>query len=361
MLDRRDFLHLSGATLLGVTHSLSGCAQKDTIVFAGFREGEKVGFAGISLRNGIIYRNYSDGRIHGFASHPESADAVAFLRSPAKGFQVFEKETGKIRHISGSASGRHIYGHGTYSRDGSTLFVAENHIKSASGIIGVYDAHLNYRRTGEFECGGIGPHEIRTLQQSDTLVVAVGGKKTRPETGRAILNIDSLQSGLAYIKADTGEIEEIHYLDRDNGPLSLRHIDISSDDQVVFAMQFYGPQNLPRPMVGYHSRPGKLKMISLKHDISEALRNYCGSVKLDQTGKYLLVSSPRGSTFVVADMKGDYQRRISHIDGCGVLLAQNKDLVFSGGDGRITTIRDPQRDHPRQRIDGNISWDNHLG
>ena len=130
-------------------------------------------------------------RGHAAAAHPSRPEAVAFARRPGRFALVIDCISGAATARLDAPSGRHFYGHGVFSRDGETLFTTENDFETGDGRIGVWSRAGGYTRTGEFASGGIGPHDVKRLPQSDTLVVANGGIKTHPAHSKSLVGMRS--------------------------------------------------------------------------------------------------------------------------------------------------------------------------
>lgn len=146
-------------------------------------------------------------RAHGVAAAPGRSLACVFARRPGTWFHLFDPAkvtAGSVRVIVPPS--RRAVGHGTFSRDGNTLFVAENDFDGQRGVIAVYDVTdpRRVRRVTEFYSGGIGPHEITRVDDTDLLVVANGGIATHPDTGREKLNLDTMDSVITVIETSRG-------------------------------------------------------------------------------------------------------------------------------------------------------------
>ena len=57
------------------------------------------------------------------------------------------------------------------------LYATENDYETADGKIAIFDARSDFARIGEFNSGGIDPHEMM-LMDSDVICVANGGIET---------------------------------------------------------------------------------------------------------------------------------------------------------------------------------------
>lgn len=295
-------------------------------------------------------------RGHGLTLNYSGTTAVVFARRPGDYFWVIDLLAHKVTRKVSCSVDRHFYGHGCFSRDGKTLYTSENDFESGDGRIGVYAVDSNYAKVDEFPSHGIGPHEIRVLNRSNILVVANGGIQTHPDMPRAKLNIDSMQPNLAYVDAASGALISSHKPPEKYHQLSIRHIDVSNQDQVAIAMQYEGAKQHRPPLIAIHKDQTKpLLMLKAPADIQKQMKNYCGSVEYSATNDAFAVSSPRGGLVTHWSANGDYLATHLQSEVCG--LASNSSKFWSSdGDGLIT----------QQGVAGakanfsDIRWDNHM-
>lgn len=111
--------------------------------------------------------------------------------------------------------------------DGDMLYVTETDLDSGAGLIGVRDAKTLEKRA-EWLTHGIDPHQlVWDARHPGALIVANGGVPTRPETGRAKVDLDRMDSSLVRIDVATGEMLGQWRLD--DRRLSLRHLAWNGD------------------------------------------------------------------------------------------------------------------------------------
>ena len=359
---RRHFI--AGIASVGIAGSfLPGLiSMSRSFFYAGAKDRD--GYAVYAINRHTLlpaFRLSMPARVHGFAHRPNSNEVVVFARRPGEFAIVFDGTKGNPVQQLRSLGGRHFYGHGTFSHDGKTLFASENAYDHGVGMIGVYNAEKNYRRIGEFRSGGIGPHEIKMLNRSNILVVANGGIKTHPDTGRSKLNLEEMVSNLSYIHSATGEMPDSYELPISFLKSSIRHIDITWDDDVVFAMQYYGPSGDTPQLFGVHRRGKPLRTLSLDAELLKELRNYCGSVAVTGSGRYFAVSAPRGNKLLVVPIKSTKQILIEVNDGCGVLGYGASEFLVSSGQGLLQRLHLNSGSQMTHHYAANIHWDNHLG
>ena len=82
------------------------------------------------------------------------------------------------------------------------------------------------------------------------MIIANGGLKTLPESGREILNSDDIAPNLAILNLANGTIDAVVEPDRTYKKLSIRHLARTSDDRIVFACQHQGDADELPPLVG---------------------------------------------------------------------------------------------------------------
>src|SRR5690606_16517 len=147
-------------------------------------------------------------RGHSFAIDSARQRAVVFGRQPGFFALVLDLRDGSQVASLPLPEGRHFFGHGTFSAAGDRLYATENDFEAGRGVIGVYDARpgANWQRLGEFDSGGIGPHEVVLLPDGNTLCVANGGLLTHPDYGKATLNLATMRSSLALLDARDGRL-----------------------------------------------------------------------------------------------------------------------------------------------------------
>ncbi len=297
-------------------------------------------------------------RGHDIAQRPHTHEFVVFARRPGTWAVAVDTNPAKQPQIITARADRHFFGHGLFSDDGRLLYASENDIKTGDGIIGVYDATGSYARIGEFKSGGIGPHDMSLSSDGRRIVVANGGLKTLPESGREILNSDDIAPNLAVLDLTSGTIEGAIELDRTYKKLSIRHLARTSDDRIAFACQHQGDADEMPPLVGVLDREGKARLFDAPEEALARLNNYVGSVALDESGCVIAATSPVGNTAALWSIEGIYLGAAQIPDVCGVARHRNGFLMSSGNSG----VRDVATDGvvAERSVLQNWVWDNHL-
>ncbi len=294
-------------------------------------------------------------RGHAAAAHPTRPEAVAFARRPGTFAIVIDCVTGQEKAMLTSPEGRHFYGHGAFSSDGRLLFTTENDYEAGRGRIGVWDVRNDsYRRIDEWDSGGVGPHDIKRLPDTEILVVANGGIDTHPDTGRTKLNIATMVPNLTYV--ENGYVVEMVSLPAKLHKNSIRHLDVSSNGTVAFGMQWQG-DNLAEGLVGTHAigRPPMI-MVADPNSIRE-MDSYIGSVAFSADGGLIAVTSPRGGQIQIYDVHSTtLKEKVMLKDVCGV-SASESGFIATSGIGMLGAISEEQANLFRAT---NLIWDNHL-
>ena len=366
-IDRRSVLGLLAGGLVGPLPPLSLRAAPVGGLFLSARGGD----AGDHWASGFT----TDGarafdlplpvRGHSFAIHPDGRTAVHFARRPGRAAWVIDLARGAVVGAFSTPGDRHFYGHGVFGRDGRTLYASENDFEGERGVIGVYDANDGYGRVGEFASHGIGPHEIGLLSDGTTLVVANGGISTHPDLPGVKLNVPTMAPSLCYVdRRDGGWLRE-YRLDRARHRLSIRHLAVGVDDMVAVAMQYEGPAGDLVPLIALHrGHDDGLRPLAGPARVVRAMKQYCGSVCFDSSGRVIAVSAPRGHLVTFWDAAaGGYLSSARIVDGGGVAPSGPPGgFLASGGRGGMIAV-DARSGATRPRTTAFLAagrWDNHL-
>ncbi|MEJ2114703.1 MAG: DUF1513 domain-containing protein, partial [Gammaproteobacteria bacterium] len=223
-------------------------------------------------------------RGHGIALNSNQDMAAVFARRPGEFVWVINLVTQKVMAKVSPKSGRHYYGHGLFTKDGERLLCSENAFETGEGVIGIYDVRNNFARIGEIQSHGVGPHEFKLLSDNKTLVVANGGICTHPDLPRVKSNLDTMRPNLAYVSIDSGNLLHKHEPKNKWHQLSIRHIDISANDQVAIAMQFEGKPFLQPPLIAIQKGEQPIRFLNAPIQVQSQMRNYCGSVAFNTDG-----------------------------------------------------------------------------
>jgi hypothetical protein len=306
------------------------------------------------------------GRGHDVAVCPVTGRCVAFARRPGNFAVVFSADRAAAPIIFTTPDDRHFYGHGVFSPDGRHLYTTENDFDAARGMIGVYDATARFRRVGEFASHGVGPHDLAFLSHAHVLVIANGGLREHPDIGRGrrVLNLDAIETSLVYVDVRSGELLEKHVVPA-GGSLSLRHLEVGSNDTVVLGAQIVkgvpGGKPLTEALIYRHRRQQSLVATRLPADASAALSGYVSSVAVDSAGVVAAATSSKGGAVVMIDVATGKVLRVATMSDVSGIARRGPpgDFLLTSGTGAIADVVANQ-----ERItalgEAACNWDNHA-
>lgn len=351
MVTRRHMLAGLAATSLLPSAGWSSVGTPDYLSACRAPDGTYL-LAGLTTTGDITFTIPLPARGHAAAAHPERAEAVAFARRPGTFALVLDCRDGAVQKTLSAPEGRHFYGHGTFSANGSTLFTSENNYEAGEGVIGLWDVTQNYTRLGEFSSGGVGPHDLKLMPDGETLVVANGGIETHPDMGRSKLNIPVMEPNLSYLTTNGTLLEQVS-MSAALHKNSIRHLAVRLDGLVAFAMQWQGSQSDQPALLGLHRQNGVVDLLNAPDEAHRAMQGYAGSVAISGDGHFVAITSPRGNQAQVFDIKTS-AFVVSHKldDVCGIGPAP-KGFFLTTGTGLVGRFSAKKRHHPLQ-------WDNHL-
>lgn len=364
MLSRRVVLSgLGAAAMLPLLERAAFGVSTTRLYLNAYGERGAFGLAGFDGAGRIRYRLALPGRGHSFAKRDDGRIAVAFSRRPGNYALVFDPAAGTALHLIAAAEDRNFCGHGAFSADGKLLFATEAVGSTGDGVLGIYDAACGWKRLGEVSTHGLDPHEVRLMPDGRTLVVANGGILMRSDMPRLKLNIPEMDPSLVYLDARDGRLIRQVRPATELRQLSIRHIAIDRRGRVAVAMQYEGRETDPVPLVALHDAPagaGRLDYLPLPEEQRAAMRQYCGSAAMDDSGRFLAVSSPRGNRLLVWDLERLMLVRVGEArDVCGVAAEPQAGFLVSNGLGRIYRLDDDGRMDAIAEA-GRLQWDNHM-
>lgn len=361
-IDRRTFLRGAAAgavTLLGAPLPRAFGATADLTYFSACRLADGRYAVAAFSPDGAILRTWPlPDRGHGFAVSPDGTRLVAFARHPRTFAVAFDALGQNEPVLLAAPEGRHFYGHGSYAADGRLLLATENDYDAACGVVGIYDVEAGYRRIGEFETNGVGPHELVTMPDGRTIAIANGGLETHPLAGDAVLNYATMSPSMVFLDAETGDILAEHKLEPSLHQLSIRHIAVGGDGRVWFGGQYQGPGSDRPPLVGRVGVDSGPAMIDEPEAMRTDLRNYIGSVAASADGSLIAVASPVGNRIMIVNLAGEIVGWERFDDGCGLAPSGKDAFVASSGGGAIIAVdpgdgRHDLAEHP-------LEFDNHI-
>ncbi|MBP0484142.1 DUF1513 domain-containing protein [Sagittula salina] len=354
MLSRRGML--SGMVAAGLMPARGWSDVGAPRFLAAAKDGSGYALHGVSEAGESLFSVALPARGHAAAAHPERAEAVAFARRPGTYAVVLDCLSGRVKAEMAAPAGRHFYGHGAFSPDGSVLYTPENDFENAAGVIGMWDVFGGYRRLGEFPSHGVGPHELRLMPDGGSLVIANGGIETHPDAGRAKLNLPMMAPNLAYVSL-SGEVMEVVEPPAGEHLNSMRHLVVDAMGRVALALQWQGDVAEAPALLMLHRRGEAPVWASAEGPRHDAMQGYAGSVSFSGDGMQVAITSPRGGRVQVFEAgTGHFVHEVLLEDVCG-LAPGATGFVASTGIGGFHCI---ENGTARAMQAHKVAWDNHI-
>ena len=304
-------------------------------------------------------------RGHDVAQHPtRPSEVILFGRRPGTLSAVVDVSAGAMYATFPSVPGHAFQGHGFFTPDGRYLVTAEADTRTGEGVLAVRDADsLDVLRV--VATGGIGPHEVQLMPDETTVVIANGGLLTRPETGREVLNLETMDSTLAYVDFETGAILEQQRVPNDKA--SIRHIDVTDRGEVVFGAQLQREALDHDDLVllaGIHVPGSDLTLFEAAPEQTQLLNDYVGSVAVSSETRVAGFTSPRGDVAAFWDVDSGASVGVHRLADCtGIATSiDGESFMLSSSFGEVRTLSawDASENTNARRRFENTRWDNHL-
>ena len=304
-------------------------------------------------------------RGHGLCQNPAKPEQVVmFSRRPGTHGIRLNTESGEIDGRFHSLNDRYMQGHGCYSADGQWLYCTESSISTGEGKITVRDANT-LEQVNEFSSYGIGPHEVKLMPDGKTLVIANGGLLTHPDSGRKVLNLDTMRSTLTYIDSRNGKLIGEHSVDEPKA--SIRHLDVATNGTVAMGLQVQRKamdSNALTPLAAIHKPGQDIQILNAPENLTRKLHDYMGSVAINNVSRIAAFTSPKGDLALFWDIDDlTLQGYHRFHDVCGLAVSQdNRYFILSNSAGKIRQIntRTLQEKVDKRLTFQNVSWDNHM-
>jgi uncharacterized protein len=365
-IDRRSLL-LGTIAAIGCAPSFGGsraaaAEAANNVAFVSAAKRGKSAFSVLLLAadGGIVREIPLTARGHDLALHGPSGNAVVFARRPGTFAVAFNINRVTEPQIFTARDDRHFYGHGAFSRDGRLLYVSENDIPGARGVVGIYDVAAGYKKIGEHPSHGLGPHEIMLLGDGRTLAIANGGLDTVPEAGRENLNLGAMEPSLTFVDCQTGELRAKHTLAADLKQLSIRHIAVDASGLVWFGAQWEGSPSETPQLIGSAGVSRGLKLITPTATEAPDLKGYVGSMSSSRDGTIIAASAPKAGRVAYIDAATGTIKAVSDLkDACGIAGEHDDTFAASSGFGVLRHEQAGVKVISETTL-ADIAFDNHL-
>lgn len=295
-------------------------------------------------------------RCHQVLPHPHKVNhVIALARRPGKFIAELDLHANCIKQLIELDDQRHTYGHGIFTADGDYLIYGQRSLHEQRGLITISRSDT-YQVVHQFDSGGIGPHELVLHPDQQQLIIANGGISTTNHPSRFPQNLDSMQPNLSYLDLATGSINQCFELD--NHQLSIRHLAVSQQGQVIAGLQYQGAKNHTVPLAFSQQHQQAPQYLQAPSQVWRDMQHYTASVVIDDTRQLAIISCPRGNLVTNWHLPTKQWISSENRRDCAGLAMLNRHgkqhLAKSSGDGHLefspTTIH-----HLKQ-----FRFDNHL-
>ncbi len=264
---------------------------------------------------------------HGFARHPVEKRRAMVFEKRGPGCCEIDLQARKILRTIPAPAGRHFYGHGVYSKDGESLFIAQSDLDSHEGCIAIHDTKT-LGAIGTFPTYGSNPHDCLLIDDGATLVITNGGSAKASSPG-----------SVAFVDVKSQKL--VDRLLIPSPRLNGGHVAISPHGDLVAVS---APRDgLPLTSLGGVSiRPAKAAFTTVdpprqtaRRMIGEAL-----SVTIHEKKRWAAVTSPDGGLLTIWDIPGKaLVKDIRLLAPRGVTQTlDGKHLVVSYDGGKLALI-----------------------
>jgi uncharacterized protein len=348
MTSRRGFL----AGLAAITAPRMTWADVGSPAYlAAAKVGDRYMLAGLGLGGEQLFTLPLPARGHAAAAHPSQPLAVAFARRPGTFALVIDCGTGAVIARLTPPEGRQFNGHGAFSRDGAVLYTSEVVAEGSAGRIGLWDAE-SFARIGEWDSGGIGPHDLKVMEDG-SLIVANGGIVTDPDD-RSKLNIATMRPNLTHLSARGDPLAQAEVPGQSQA--SIRHLALGPGGQVAFAMQWEGDPAETVPLLGLWTPGGDPVLCPAPEAEAPRMRGYAGSIAWNGAGQ-IGITSAKGGAVQFFDSTGRFLATQVRSDVSGLASLGTDAFLASDGTGALMKMSADGIDLVKT---GDLAWDNHI-
>jgi len=354
---RRQFLKTGFA--LGVSSLIPGCLstqKNDWLVSACTDEQGLHHVAAFDVSGHIVSQVALPARAHECLALPDKpGHALIVARRPGEYLLEVDFISGQIVNQTTAESGSHFYGHACLLPDGQHICTSENHYVKGEGRIVIRDK-ATLKVIDKFYSGGIGPHQIKTMPDNKTLVVANGGILTHPSQPRKKLNLRTMRPNLSYLDLNNGKV--IDSFELKNHQLSIRHLDVAKSGKVVIGAQYQGAKTDMLPLLFSHEGQDKLSEFITSDLTWLSMNQYIASVVIHEEMDMVAASCPRANKVTLWQLSsGKLLTQHKVYDGAGVELNETGFWVSNGRGAMFNTDLNTSSEQFNQP---NLKWDNHL-
>ena len=388
-ISRRQLIKLSSASMAGliVFPSLSACSSTDInhdqLIIGGYSHTDKAGkrlkkYGVLALQAKNLTQHDEDNysvisdfsvpdEVHLAVMSPNNKSIIVNSRKPSASLLKYSLSGELIAEFK-PLKDQHFEGHAIFSLDEKHLYVTASDFQQGSGKLLKLNSH-DLSLIEMYDTGGIGPHEL-VWQAPNIIAIANTGVLTHPDSGREILNLDSIQSNV--ILFNTLDKTIIYQWSVPLAGLSARHLDRMDNGDLVIGCQYKKEDQRP-PCVAFASKGNDLRFADTQNEtLHWDMKGYTASIKSIPNSDQALISNPRGHLLTqwqdpTSNSETEIAQLVNSFDikyNKGIKLTKKGNQAwFSQGAGELLfwDVKSQTLNSTTVKVKSNIWWGNHLG
>ena len=284
-------------------------------------------------------------RAHGLLLEPDGS-VLAAARRPGDWALRWSPASGAAQWFWCEPD-RRLTGHLLREPTGRWLYSAETDAESGDGLMAVRDAR-SFALHAEWPTHGIDPHQF-ILDADGSLLVANGGVPSRPETGRAKVDLGRMDPSLVRLSTDNGALLGQWRLP--DPRLSIRHLVRDGTGRVGIALQAEhadAQAKAAAPVLALFDGTALRTA-----DTPQALAGYGGDIAAGATG--FMVSVPRAGGVARWTRDGQWIGYTPLAEACSLATVGGE--VWAGGRSQVAECGEGAE--PQRRSIASMRLDNH--
>ena len=214
-ISRRQLIKFGSTSMAGLIAfpSLTACSatniNQDQLIIGGYSHTDKAGkrlkkYGVLALQaksatqhdedNYSVISDFSvPDEVHLAVMYPDNKSILVNSRKPSASLLKYSLNGELIAELK-PLRNQHFEGHAIFSIDEKYLYVTASDFQQGSGKLLKLNSH-DLSLVEMYDTGGIGPHEL-VWQAPNIIAIANTGVLTHPDSGRDILNLESIQSNV---------------------------------------------------------------------------------------------------------------------------------------------------------------------
>lgn len=388
-ISRRQLIKFGSTSMAGLIAfpSLTACSatniNQDQLIIGGYSHTDKAGkrlkkYGVLALQaksatqhdedNYSVISDFSvPDEVHLAVMYPDNKSILVNSRKPGASLLKYSLSGELIAELK-PLKDQHFEGHAIFSIDEKYLYVTASDFQQGSGKLLKLNSH-DLSLVEMYDTGGIGPHEL-VWQAPNIIAIANTGVLTHPDSGRDILNLESIQSNVVLFNTVNKTFD--HEWSVPLTGLSARHLDRMDNGDLVIGCQYKKEDKRP-PCVAFASKGEALRFADRQNEaLHWDMKGYTASIKSIPNSNQALISNPRGHLLTqwqdpTSNSETEITQLVNSFDikyNKGIKLTKTGNQAwFSQGAGELLfwDVKTQTLNSTTVKVKSNIWWGNHLG